>query len=264
MNIQKDLYDDDLVGTTWVGEVVNVKDSNFDNRIKVRVNGKFDLFADDDIPWSISDIQQSAGSSSGAGNYDVPKKGSKVGIKFDNGNIYQPRYFKLQHVSQELKDDVISVSDTPYTVKSLWYDTDINLKAYFNEADGININYKDSQFNMRNDNSIWLQHKNGLGIHIQNNMISLGSESKSAEPAVLGIKNANALTELHDRIRDLTIALNSFCTIQSTITKAVFVFAPLSPGYDTLLAQTVNLLAQLPKLISTTIPATKSLKVSLD
>jgi hypothetical protein len=264
MNIQKELYQDDLVGTTWIGEVVNNEDPNFDNRVRIRVKGKFDMFVDDDLPWSVCDNQFSSGSSSGAGNYDVPKVGTILGIRFDNGNIYQPRYFKIQHISQELKDDVISVSDTPYTVKSLWYDTDINLKAYFNEADGINISYKDSQINLRDDNTIWLQDNNGLGVHIQKNMISLGTESESAEPAVLGNKNVDALTELHNRIKNLTDAIMSFCTIQSTITKAVFIFAPLTPGYDSLLAQSTAILAQLPALPNITIPATLSEKVSLD
>jgi len=264
MDIQKELFEDDLVGTTWVGEVVNIEDPNFDNRVKIRVWGKFDLFADEDLPWSVCDNQQSSGSASGAGNYDVPKVGTTVGVRFDNGDIHQPRYFKIQHVSQELKDEVVSVSDTPYTVKALWYDTDINLKAYFNEADGININYKDSQINMRDDNTIWIQHNEGLGIHIQEAMISLGTETESAEPAVLGDKNVDALTELHDRIVDLTDAIKTFCTTQSAVTKAVYLFAPLTPGYDGLLAQSAAILGQLPALPNTTIPATLSEKVSLD
>lgn len=264
MNIQKELFEDDLKSTAWVGEVVDIEDPSFNGRVRVKVRGKFDKFENSDIPWATPDTYFSGGSSSGAGNYDVPKVGTVVGVVFDNGNIYNPRYFKIQHVSKELIDDVISVSDTPYTVKALWYDTDINLKAYFNQADGIRLSYKDSIINMRDDNTIWLQHNGGLGIHIQENMISLGSESESAEPAVLGDKNVDALTELHDRIRELTDALKSFCTSQSSVTKAVYILAPLTPGYDSLLAKAAAILGQLPNLPNNTIPATLSEKVSLD
>jgi hypothetical protein len=264
MDIQQELFEDDLKSTAWIGEVVDNEDPTFNGRVRVKVKGKFDKFENDDIPWATPDTYFSGGSSSGAGNYDVPKVGAILGIIFDNGNIYNPRYFKIQHVSQELIDEVISVSDTPYTVKALWYDTDINLKTYFNEADGISISYKDSIINMRDDNTIWLQHNGGLGIHIQEDMISLGSETESAEPAVLGDKNVDALIELHDRIKDLTDAIKTFCTTQSSVTKAVYLLAPLTPGYDSLLAQVAGILGQLPNLLNTTIPATLSEKVSLD
>lgn len=264
MNIQQELFNDDLVGTTWIAEVTDNKDPNFNNRVKVRVKGKFDLFKDEDLPWAISDTQYSSGSSSGAGNYDVPKVGSLVGVRFDNGNIYQPRWFKIQHLSEELKNEIIIPSDTPYTVKALWYDTDIKLKAYFNEADGINISYKDSTINIRNDNTIWLQHDNGLGIHIQKNMISLGQEEKSAEPAVLGNKNVDALTELYNRLKDLTEAVKTFAQTQSIVTKSVYVFSPLTVALDTLLASSTAIITSLPNLPNNTIPATLSEHVSLD
>jgi hypothetical protein len=264
MDIQRELFEDDLKSTVWIGDVVDNEDPTFNGRVRVKVKGKFDKFENEDIPWATPDTYFSAGSSSGAGNYDVPKVGTILGVIFDNDNIYSPRYFKIQHVSQELIDEVISVSDTPYTVKALWYDTDINLKTYFNEADGISISYKDSIINMRDDNTIWLQHNGGLGIHIQEDMISLGSETESAEPAVLGDKNVDALIELHDRIKDLTDAIKTFCTTQSSVTKAVYLLAPLTPGYDSLLAQVAGILGQLPNLLNTTIPATLSEKVSLD
>lgn len=263
-NIQKELFEDDLKNTTWIGEVVNNEDPNFDNRIKVRIKGKFDLFTDDDLPWAICENQISSGSISGSGTYDVPKIGSIVGIRFENGNIYQPCYFKIQHVSNELKNEIISVSDTPYTVKSIWYDSDIKLKGYFNEADGINISYKDSQFNIRDDNTIWLQHNNGLGIHIQNEMISLGSENTSSEPAVLGDKNVDALTELYNRIKDLTEALQKFAMTQSLVTGSVSYLAPLNGAWSSLLTTSLSILAQLPALPNSTIPATLSEKVTLD
>ncbi len=263
-DLQQDLFNDNLKNTIWVGEVVDVEDPNFDARIKVKVKGKFDTFETSDIPWAEADNMISAGSETGSGSYDIPKLNSIVGIRFENGNIMQPMYFKIQHVSQELKDDVISVSDTPYTVKSLWYDTDIKLKSYFNEEDGINLSYKDSILNIRDDNTIWLQHDKGLGIHVQKKMISLGSEDESAEPAVLGDKNVDALTELHDRIKDLTNAIKSFAVTQSAVTKAVYVFSPLTSGWDTLLSQSLTILGKLPVLPNNTIPSTLSEKVSLD
>lgn len=264
MDIQKELFEDDLKTTAWIGEVVDNEDPTFNGRVKVKVMGKFDNFKNEDIPWATPDTYISSGSSTGAGNYDVPKIGTIVGVIFDNGNIYNPRYFKIQHVSKELIDEVISVSDNPYTVKALWYDTDVKLKAYFDETNGINVSYKDSILNIRNDNTIWLQHNDGLGIHIQKDMISLGSEIKSSEPAVLGDKNVDALKELHDRIKDLANAIKMFCITQNSVTSTVSLLTPLNPGYNTLLTQTINILVQLQNLPNNTIPATLSKKVTLD
>jgi hypothetical protein len=48
------------------------------------------------------------------------------------------------------------------------------------------------------------------------------------------------------------------------VTKAVYLLAPLTPGFDSLLAQAAAILGQLPNLPNNSIPATKSEKVSLD
>jgi len=258
------LLDDDLKNTIWIGEVLNVDDPNFDGRIKVNVRGKFDGIPVDDLPWAISDNLISSGSASGSGSYDVPKLNTIVGIRFENGDIMHPMYFKIQHVSDELKNDVISASDTPYTVKSLWYDSDINLKNYFNQADGINLYYKDSGINIKDDNTILLEYNNGLKLHIQEDMISLGQETKSAEPAVLGDKNSDALNELYDRIDELTQMIMKFAQLNSSVVGSISMLAPLGPAYTNLNLSATLTAAKLPNLPNATIPATLSKHVSLD
>lgn len=44
-------YRDNLLGTSWLGEVVDVDDPLKIGRAKVRVYGKFDSLEVADIPW---------------------------------------------------------------------------------------------------------------------------------------------------------------------------------------------------------------------
>ena len=80
----------------------------------------------------------------------------------------------------------------------------------------------------------------------------------------LGNKNVDALTEIHDRLDELTNAVKTFATAQDKITKAIYLLAPLNPALMTLLADVEVIISKLPNLPDTTIPSTLSTKVSLD
>ena len=50
---QKELFKDNLRDTHWLGEVVDITDPEMLGRCRIRVFGKFDLLAVEDIPWAI-------------------------------------------------------------------------------------------------------------------------------------------------------------------------------------------------------------------
>ena len=88
------------------GEVVDIEDPLFEGRVKVKVFGKFDDIPTSDIPWARCQYRNTAGSATGSGFHSVPKIGAIVGINFDNGNLYEPEYYCMEHVSDELKSEI--------------------------------------------------------------------------------------------------------------------------------------------------------------
>ena len=155
-------YKDDLLGTTWIGEVVDIEDPNKVGRIKVKVYGKFDDIPTADIPWAHPGMNSTAGSASGGGHFSVPKKGSIVSVKFDQGNIYHPEYFFNQKISDEVKSEI----EGSYTnAHVLIYDTVTSefVKVYFTEKKGLMLDYKTSIVNILPDKSIVLENASKKG-----------------------------------------------------------------------------------------------------
>ena len=163
----EDLINDNLRTSHWLGEVVDVSDPNQDGRVKVKVFGKFDLLEDKFIPWARAQNRVTGGSASGSGFHSTPKLGSVVGVKFDNGNLYEPEWYMIQHISDELKDEI---SGSYENAHSLIYDTvtDGGLKVYFTEEKGMMIDYKETQINIKPDNSLLIQNPNGDSVEITN------------------------------------------------------------------------------------------------
>jgi hypothetical protein len=152
----ENLFSDDLKNADWLGKVIDNKDPDFEGKIKVKVFGKFDDMPDADIPWARPLNRTTGGSASGSGFHSVPKVDSIVGVKFDNGDIHEPEYFYMQHISDELKSEIQGSYDNAH---SLIYDTitDGAVKIFFTEQKGIMLDYKQSQINIKPDKSIIIQ-----------------------------------------------------------------------------------------------------------
>lgn len=262
---QNNSYKDDLLSTTWIGEVVDIEDPLLIGRIKVNVYGKFDTIPIEDIPWAYPGNNNTGGSSSGGGFFSVPKLGSIVSVKFDNGNLYHPEYFFNQKISEETKAEI---EGSYQNAHSIIYDTESNpgpIKLFFTEEKGLMLDYNDSQINIRPDNTVYIEHANGKVVHIQKEKISLGKENESDEPAVLGDKNVDALNALADQINNLATSIQVFATSQAAITGAVFIYSPLTPALTALNTAMVPIISQIGAPIkSITIPKTRSSSVSLD
>lgn len=158
----RDFSKDDLRNTSWLGEVVDIEDPQKIGRIKVKVFGKFDELETDAIPWAYPGNNISAGSADGGSFFSVPKKGSIVSIKFDNGNIYYPEYFFNQHLSQDARKEIENSYANAHIIV---YDTVTEgaLKIFFTEEKGLMIDYKKSQINIKADKSIVVQNASGKG-----------------------------------------------------------------------------------------------------
>lgn len=164
-------YSDDLLSTSWLGEVVDIEDPQKIGRIKVKVYGKFDQLKTEDIPWAYPANNYVGGSKTGGGFFSVPKVGSIVSIKFDMGNIYHPEYYFEQKISDELKkfvgEDLASdypKNDGTATTHVLLFDSseDKNsVKIYFSTSKGLMLDFQKSSINIKPDKSIEIQTASG-------------------------------------------------------------------------------------------------------
>lgn len=186
---EKTAYKDDLLGTSWVGEVVDIEDPQKIGRVRVKVYGKFDDIPTDSIPWAYPGNNQTGGSKTGGGFFSVPKLGSIISVKFDNGNIYHPEYFFVQKISDEVKSEIANSYPNSHVII---YDTVTkdSVKIFFTEEKGLMFDYKGTQINIKPDKNIDITTTTDINVKcknlkiVQSNTIELGKGAK--ELAVLG------------------------------------------------------------------------------
>lgn len=156
----RNAYKDNLDGTTWLGEVVDITDPLKIGRVKVKVYGKFDQIPTADIPWAYPGNNFTGGSATGGGFFSVPKLNSIVSVKFDQGNLYHPEYFFTQKISDEVKAEIENSYENAHIII---YDTitDGKLKIFFTQEKGLMLDYKETQINIKNDKSILIKTASG-------------------------------------------------------------------------------------------------------
>ena len=182
----KNIYKDNLDGTVWLGEVLAVDDPLFLGRIKIKVFGKFDQIPVDDIPWAYPGNNMTGGSSSGGGFFSVPKVGSIVSVRFDQGNLYHPEYFFIQKISDEVKSEIESSYENAHIIV---YDTVTSgsLKIFFTEAKGLMLDYQQTQINIKPDKSVLIQTASGK------------SKIEIKDDGTLNVTQANNITITTDK-----------------------------------------------------------------
>jgi hypothetical protein len=178
----KNYWKDDLDSTSWIGEVVDITDPLKIGRVKIKVFGKFDLIPTEHIPWAYPANNMTAGSATGGGFFSVPKMGSLVAVRFDNGNIYHPEYTFQQKISAEVKAEIENSYENAHIII---YDTvtEGKLKIFFTEEKGLMIDYKENIINIKPDSNIHIKTKEGIVIE-HAKTIELGKGA--AEKLVLG------------------------------------------------------------------------------
>ena len=239
------LFADDLRTSNWLGKVIDNQDPDFEGKIKVRVFGKFDDILDEDLPWARPTNRITAGSDTGSGFHSVPKVDSVVGITFDNGDIYEPEYFYLQHISDELKAEIEGSYSNAH---SLLYDTETegSVKVFFTEEKGLMFDYKETQINIKPDNSMTVLNPNGDSIVLNNDGTVIITTSKQAtvkSPSVV-IDAANTI-ELGKGATEKLVLGDSFMALFNAHTHIGNLGAPTTPP---VLPMTPAQLSQKPKV----------------
>ena len=188
----KDLKDDNLKGTQWIGIVENTDDDIFEGRCRIRVFGKMDQRSDpedpeseytmptESLPWARPSVSSSGGSNTGSGTFSVPKIGTILRVSFDNGNYYAPVYHESLYPSDETKAEIeaaypnshVLIYDTAFGLTGGENGTEItneregeHVKVFFTEEKGLMMDYTTTEgpttINIKPDNSVEIINANG-------------------------------------------------------------------------------------------------------
>jgi hypothetical protein len=250
MDSIKELFQDNLRDSHWLGEIVNNEDPSNQGRCRIRVFGKFDLIPDEDLPWAL------CGSNDSHGQFAVPAVGDIVSVRFDNGNLYTPVYFFQAKARQEVSDMVSA--NGAMGVVSLFYDPS-RMQLYWNSSEGVK-----------------LIGSAGEGLFQAADLLHLvGMGGGSEEPAVLGDKNEEALNEIMNTLQTLASDLTGLTQSIGSLAVAgsfaaalpVLSAAPLAPPLQSVALSagiaSTNLASAIPA-IAAKIPPTKSTKVKVN
>lgn len=214
-NEYKKQYLEDLKSKSWIGIIVDSNDPIRQGRCKVRVFELFDqrefenadgdypdktltfseyleesnfIIKTEELPWIFPNQSTifGGGESKGYGSFSFPKIGTLVEIEFINGDVYSGRYKELVKPNPNMLTIVESDEDYENSMV-LVYDEDEDYHVAYTKTRGLQIYHKGSQFVLRPDSSIFIEHKDtqsamefkGQDIYvIANRDISITSKNK--------------------------------------------------------------------------------------
>ena len=170
---------------TYIGVVEDNNDPKKLGRVRIRVLDVFDNISVDDIPWATpwKDLN---------GNMaNIPEKGKVLTVVFDQGNIYKPEFIFAEHFNINLEKKLKTLEGKDYiSMKSVLFDH--KTQFFVNDKDGVILDYKITQINLRDG---------GIDMNLKDNMgtINIGSGNANQQ-AILGTNFLNWFDEFVDNL----------------------------------------------------------------
>ena len=242
-----------------MGKVVVNKDPELQRRLKIEVPGFNDKEEPDNLEW----VEMQTASL--ANTMDVPNVGDIVYLCATHGEL---RWRHIDFIEQECIR--MLVGDDDY-LKSLVVAYK-NLEKFkgqgqlfigWTETDGLRLIKDLSRIELRKDNSVHLWN-GSKSIHINGDTISLGSENRSKEPAVMGDQNEIALSKLNDMVKAFASITNNMMQQLATAMRASPYTAHLAPAAISYGQTALSQIQAKHSEIASQIPKTKSTIVNLD
>jgi hypothetical protein len=179
----KNKFDGVNSSKTYIGPVVDNNDPQKIGRVKIRVMDVFDDLKDEDIPWA------SPWKDLNGNQFNIPDKGKVVTVIFENGNKNNPEYISSDHYNENLENKLKQLSNSDYTsMKSLLYDH--KTQVYVNDSEGLKIDHKFNNINIKEDSI-------NLNLKDNNGWINIGTQN-SNQRAILGDNFTNWFDEFLD------------------------------------------------------------------
>lgn len=172
----------DISQKEFIGEIISIDDPMKMLRVKAKVFGLFDGedISDDMLPWLFPANSASFSSANGGtGDFDVPKVGTFVKVKFPNCDIYSGQYAGIPNINEKVRNEILSQEYE--NVHVIRYDEDEDLQVYYTPLQGVIMKLKDCTVNITKDQSVHIVTKDG-------NELQLNSDGETKDGATLYIK----------------------------------------------------------------------------
>lgn len=115
-NPVKSLKRPDLSRGRFQGYVVDNKDPDKRQRVKIRIPQLHRDVPDEDLPWTRPSHRGQANAGGGVGRVDIPPEGSLMDVSFDEDDPHNPLYHGSPALDEVAKDNEILNEDYPHTV----------------------------------------------------------------------------------------------------------------------------------------------------
>ena len=208
--------------TILLGIVKDVEDPLKLGRIRCEVYGRTNGLDKEALPWYIPRRNKDA--------HDLPALEETVEITLISDDILVGYWNMLpQSNKMEIEDD-----DYKSAKVLLYRDLADNedegiVEISYRKSIGLTVKLRESEVTQRPDGSIFLKTKfDNRTVHICEDSISLGTETKSAEPGVLGAQNEDALKKILELFKAISKAAGG-SPYTTTIKAAI---DPLTPDLE--------------------------------
>jgi hypothetical protein len=218
----KKMFNRDIGGREWIGEIIDVDDPLKMLRCKINVFGLFNDLDKSMIPWAFPLYSHGFSSASGGfGSFDVPKKGTLVKVKFNSGDIYSPEYFAIQNINETIRNEI---SDDYTNAHVITYDEDEDLRILYTQKQGVIIKLKDTVINLQANNNIFITNPNGDVIELTNG-------------GVLNIKTGDDINivtakDTNLECQNLTVTAHEKINLGATADQALVLGTLFKPMFD--------------------------------
>lgn len=241
------------------GTVADYNDPLQKSRCRVRVITRTDdpaKIPTEDLPWYTM--------YGNTKNHSLPKIGELVKVYLYDSDIHVGEWERIQKQELTFGDgDYISSRILLNEVLDDFEDTGTVAVSY-TKSKGLELNLANSKINIRRDGTVSLYNTNsGKYVHISDESISLGSNTKSKEPATLGQTNVDMLNQINDTIKEFRDNMSSHMDSMRTLALGNPRTAHLAKGFTKTKALIKKLDSQFSKN-KTDFEKTKSLVVTLD
>lgn len=234
------LLSQDPMRKDWVGEVVDNEDPETQFRARIKVYGLFDDLETENIPWAFPANQTifAAGEEGGFGSGSVPKIGTLVKVRFNNGDIYAPEYYAIQNINPTLQAEIEGDYQGTHV---LAYDVDADLKVLYQPETGIKIHLKESHITINPDESITIEHSSSESIIelvgdtcniVTNNKVEITADSEIVATAPECTLNGTQTTTLGPTGNFSAVGAEPLWAFLKSLAAAVDVKWPPTPGVN--------------------------------
>lgn len=222
----------------FLGFVIFNNDPLFSGRAKIRVFNLFDNIEDEALPWFKPMFSPVFGTK-GQGSLSVPKIGTIVRVRFNNGDIYNGEYTVIEDIDKKLIEEI---KEDYVDTQVLLHDDGHELFVIFQPNRGLQIFYQGSYFKIHPDNMISIVHANNTSLIeliddkinvVSDGEVNVGGNSNTSVNVTANniyLRGRNGVHIEGNKPDEVGVNGNALFILLETLAKMIDAKQPSSPG----------------------------------